>query len=280
MQEPAGVLHAPIRLPRMEGSVRLGLARGADGRTALSVLRQSGAGRVRFPRPAGDAALEAVLLNTAGGLTGGDRMSVEVALGAGCSASITSAAAEKIYRALDGEASIRVGLTVGEGASLAWLAQPTILFDRARLDRRTEVAIAGSATFLAVETLIFGRAAMGEEVRLGACRDACRVRRDGRLVFADTFLVDGEVKRVLDRAATLDGARAVAMLLWAAPDAPARLDEVRALLQDTACAAGASAWSGLLMVRILARDGAGLQALLAPVITRLIGRPLPRVWQC
>ncbi len=270
----------PVKLPRTEGLVRLGFVRGADGRTALAGLHQSGAARARFPKPAGGDAPEAVLLNTAGGLTGGDRIDVEVTLAAQCRATVTAAAAEKVYRALDGNAVIRVRLDVGDGAHLAWLPQPTILFDQARLDRRTEVGIAGSASFLAVETLIFGRSAMGEDVRRGACRDAWRVRRDGRLVFADTFVVDGAVADALDRGATLDGARAAAMLLWAAPDAPARLDEVRALLQDTACAAGASAWNGLLLVRAAARDGSALQALLGPVITRLTGRPLPRVWQC
>jgi urease accessory protein len=271
------MLHA--RLPRTEGSVRLGFVR-ADGRTAIAGLRQSGSARVRFPKPAAGAGPEAVLLNTAGGLTGGDRIDIEVTLAARCGATVTSAAAEKVYRALDGEAQIRVHIEVDEEASLAWLPQPTILFDRARLDRRTDVAVAGSATFLAIETLIFGRSAMGEEVNRGACRDAWRVRRDGRLVFADTFLAEGAVAGTLDRGATLDGRRAVAMLLWAAPDAPARLDEIRALLQGVACSAGASAWNGLLVVRAVAPDGGGLQALLGPVITRLTGRPLPRVWQC
>jgi urease accessory protein len=274
------MLYAETWLPRTEGSIRLGFVRGADGRTALAGLHQSGAARARFPRPAAGDAPEAVLLNTAGGLTGGDRIDIEVRLAARCSATVTSAAAEKVYRALGGEAAVRVRLDVGEGASLAWLPQPTILFDNARLDRRTEVAMTASAFFLAVETLIFGRAAMGEDVHGGACRDAWRVRRDGRLVFADTFLVDGKVAGTLDRGATLDGARATAMLLWAAPGAAARLDEVRALLQETACAAGASAWNGVLVVRAAARDGAALQALLGPVITRLTGRLLPRVWQC
>jgi urease accessory protein len=277
LEELAGMAHA--RLPRTEGSVRLGFVR-ADGRTAIGALRQSGAARVRFPRPATGDAPEAVLLNTAGGLTGGDRMDIEVAVAARCSATVTSAAAEKIYRALDGEAGVHVRLDVGEGARLAWLPQATIVFDRARLDRRTDVAMTGGATFLAVETLVFGRSAMGEDVRCGACRDSWRVRRDGRLVFADTFLVDGAVASVLDRGATLDRARAVAMLLWAAPDAAARLDEVRALLLEAPCAAGASAWNGLLAVRAAAREGRQLQAALAPVITRLTDRPLPRVWQC
>jgi urease accessory protein len=270
----------PSWLPRTEGSVRLGFVRGADGRTALADLHQSGAGRVRFPKPAGNGVPEAVLLNTAGGLTGGDRMSVEAALGAQCSATVASAAAEKVYRALDGEVAVRVRLDVGDGADLAWLPQPTILFDGARLDRRTEVTIASRASFLAVETLIFGRSAMGEEVHRGTCRDAWQLRRGGRLVFADTFLVDGAVADILDRRATLDGARAAAMLLWASPDAVARLHEVRGLLLDTACAAGASAWDGLLLVRGAARDGTALQALLGTVITRLTGRPLPRVWEC
>src|SRR5262245_2113611 len=221
------MLHA--RLPRTEGAIRLGFVR-ADGQTAIAGLRQSGSARVRFPKPATGDAPEAVLINTAGGLTGGDRIDLEVTLAPRCSATVTTAAAEKIYRSLDGEVQIRAHIEVDDGASLAWLPQPTILFDRARLDRRTDVAVAGSATLLAIETLVFGRAAMGEDVNRGACRDGWRVRRDGRLVFAETFLVDGAVSSVLDRAALLDGARATALLLWAAPEAAARLDEVRALL--------------------------------------------------
>src|SRR5262245_48722135 len=246
------------RLPRTEGSVRLAFAPG-EGGTALAGLRQSGAARVRFPKPAAGDAPEAVLLNTAGGLTGGDRIDIEVALAARSRATVTSAAAEKVYRALDGDTDVRIRLDLGEGARLAWLPQPTILFDRARLDRDTEVALAGGATLLAVEILIFGRAAMGEDVHRGLCRDRWRVRRDGRLVFADTFVADGPSADVLDRGATLDGARAAAMLLYASPDAAARLDEARALLQGAMGAAGASTWNGLLVARALARDGRTLR---------------------
>ncbi|MBO0766188.1 MAG: urease accessory protein UreD, partial [Hyphomicrobiaceae bacterium] len=96
----------------------------------------------------------------------------------------------------------------------------------------------------------------------------------------DTFLVDGAVASILDCAATLGGARAVATLLWVAPDAAARLGEVRALVEGTPCAMGTSAWNGLMAVRAAAREGRELEAALAPVITRLTDRPLPRVWQC
>jgi urease accessory protein len=272
------MLAAP--LARTEGSIRLGFVRAADGQTTLASLRQSGAARVRFPKPAAGEDPEAVLLNTAGGLTGGDRIDVEVMLAARAAATVTSAASEKVYRALDGEAQVRVRIELDDGARLAWLPQPTILFDRARLDRRTDVAIAGNASFLAVETLVLGRAAMGEDVHCGAARDSWRVRRDGRLVLADTFRVEGAVARVLDRGATLDGARALAMVLWAAPDAASRLDAVRGLLQGAACAAGASSWNGLLVVRLAAQDGRALLAQLKPLVACLTGRPMPRVWQC
>src|SRR5262249_7590149 len=146
-------------LPRTEGSLRLGFARRGE-KTVLDVLHQAGAARVRFPNPGDGAPPEAVLLNTAGGLTGGDRLDLAVTLGEGAKAPVQSAAAETIYRARDGDTSIRVRLRLGAGANLAWLPQPTILFDQSRLDRRTDVELAGDARLLAVEMLVFGRMAM------------------------------------------------------------------------------------------------------------------------
>jgi urease accessory protein len=274
------VLQARSWLPRTQGSVRLELARRGE-QTALQVLHQAGAARVRFPSPAEGAPPEAVLLNTAGGLTGGDRIDIAVTLAAGAEATVTTAAAEKIYRARDGEAEIGVELALAAGARLAWLPQPTILFDQSRLHRRTEVALAGDASLLAIETLIFGRAAMGEDVLGGASRDAWQVRRDSALVFADAFRVAGAVADGLNRPATLDGARAVAMLLYVAPDAAVRIDRARAMLESAAgLVAGASTWNGLLLVRAMAADGRALQQAIAPLAEWLSGRPLPRVWQC
>src|SRR5262249_36442839 len=160
----------------------------------------------------------------------------------------TTAAAEKIYRARDGDTAISIKLKLGAGARLAWLPQATILFDGARLDRRTEVALLGDARFLAVEMLIFGRQAMGEEVRHGFCRDAWRIRRDGALIFADPFRLKGAIAAALARAAPLSGARAAAMLIYVAADAASRLGTVRSMLREVHSVAGASAWNGLLAV--------------------------------
>lgn len=274
------MLQARTWLARTEGSIRLDIARRGH-RSHIDVLHQAGAARVRFPRPAEGASLEAVLVNTAGGLTGGDRIDIAVALAACSEVTLTSAAAEKIYRARDQQAAaIRMRLRLLAGASLDWLPQPTILFDAARLDRRTEVELAGDSRLLAVEILLFGRAAMGEQMRRGAIRDAWRVRRDGALIFADSLRLDGAIAETLDRKALLGGARAAGLLLYVAPDAASRLAEARVRLQGASSLAGASSWNGLLAVRAVAKEGWALQQDMAALVEWLSARPLPRVWRC
>jgi len=267
-------------LPRTEGSVRLGFTRRGES-CAIDVLYQAGAARARFPRSDVGGGIEAVLVNTAGGLTGGDRIDVGIALAAGSEATVTSAAAEKIYRAREEQpATMLIDLALEAGAFARWLPQPTILFDGARLERRTEVRLAGDARLLAVEMLIFGRAAMGEEVTLGELFDAWRVRREGVLLFAETLRLKGAIAETLRGKATLAGARAAALLLYAAPDAADRLCEARARLEGAGGIAGTSAFDGLLVVRGAARDGATLQRDFCPLIEWLGAQPLPRVWRC
>ncbi len=159
-------------------SVRFGLR---DGVTALADLRQEGCLKARFPRRADPDWAEMATLNTSGGIAGGDRLSIDVAVGAGARACIAGQAAERSYRARPGDlpALLRTRIAVGSGARAEWLPQETILFDGAALDRALEVEMAGDAGFLGVEALVFGRAAMGESVRRLWLRDAIRVKRDG-----------------------------------------------------------------------------------------------------
>ena len=274
----AFLLLARSWLPRTEGTVRLGITgRGAASR--IGELHQAGAARVRFPRPSA-AGIEAVFINTAGGLTGGDRLDIAVALAEGSLALLAGAAAEKIYRARDEEAAeIRVALTLAAGARGVWLPQPTILFDGARLERRTSVALASDASLLALEIVVFGRGAMGEELATGAVADGWRVRRAGELVFADTLRLEGGIAGKHGKA-MLDGARAAALLIYAAPDAGARLPEATARVAALSGTAGASAVNGLLLVRALAGDALLLRRDMGALVEWLSARPLPRVWQC
>ena len=179
--------------------------------------------RLRLPHLMGDG-VEVVAINTAGGLTGGDRFDLAVDVEEQAHAVVTTAACEKIYRAADGEAVVKSAVTIGSGARLEWLPQPMITFDGARVRRSLSVDVAVGATLLAVEGVILGRTAMGEELRSARIRDGWRVRRAGALIYADAFVADGDLRGDLAGQATLRGARAFATVLYVAPDEPADHD--------------------------------------------------------
>ena len=246
----------------------------------LDQFRQEGCLKARLPRPERGAWTTAVTLNSSGGVAQGDRLTTAVIAGPGTRLTVASQAAERFYRSPGGDpASIRTTLAVAEGAALEWLPQEAILFDGCALDRRLEIDIAGDGWLLAVETLVFGRALMGETVRQASLRDIIRVRQDGRLLLHDAVRLDGPVQAVLDRPAVAAGGRAVTTLIHASPDAAATLDSLRAALAPFE--AGASVMGGLLIARIVAADGACARAAIVAGLAALRdGRPLPRVWSC
>jgi urease accessory protein len=270
-------------LQRARGNLLLGF-RQRDGVTVLERLRQEGCLKARFPRPEPGGWAGAVTLNSSGGIAGGDALSTRIAAGEGARVAVAGQAAERFYRALPGSAPARVrtAIEVAPGAAVEWLPQEAILFDRSALDRRLEVGIAQDAWFLGVESLVFGRTAMGEEVVAAFLRDAILLRRDGRIVLHDAIRMNGAaVCDALDRAALGGGARAIATVLHASPEAEARLDAVRAALEDAPARAGVSAWDGMLVARVAAPDGASLRAaVLAALAALRADRPLPRVWLC
>jgi urease accessory protein len=261
-----------------------------SGRTRLADLYQRAPCRVLFPDTDTDEPAQAVVLTTSGGLTGGDRLQTEFALAAGACATLTSQAAEKIYRALPQAEAARIDarVTAAAGSYGEYLAQETILFDAARLRRHFEADLAPGARLLAVESLVFGRAAMGERYTRGFVHDAWRIRRDGRLIFADTLRLDGDIAALRAAPFGFGSATACATLVYAADDAPSLLEPLRARLDAHAAPpiAHATTREHLLIVRLLADDATQLrQALMlaAGTIRALAaGLPerLPKVWYC
>lgn len=274
---------SPIRLERARGRASVAF-KVRDGATVLDRLHQEGQAKIRLPKSHGGEPTTAVLINTAGGIAGGDRLVWGARFGAGTRAVVTAQAAERVYRSsatdggLSGEVTTR--LEVEAGASAEWLPQETILFDRAALDRRLEVEMAADASLLLAETVVLGRAAMGEAV--GACRlvDRFRVRRGGRLVFADTFRLDGAPGEILAGRATGGGATAFSTVLWVAPGVEARLDGLRAVLDGLASDAGASAWDGMIVVRLAQGSARTLRDDLVRIMLHIRQADLPRVWSC
>jgi len=261
---------------RAIGRIALSVAASADGSRRRRV-HEEGALRVRFPNAAKRDVLEAVVVNTAGGMAGGDRFDLEIAVGPGAKLSLTSAAAEKIYRSLGPDTEIGVKLDIGSGGALAWLPQETILFDRVRLRRSIEADLAPDAHLLLAEGVVFGRSAMGETLRHGHFFDRWRVRRAGALVFAESLRLDHAIEERLAQRAVADDAVAIASVLKVPGDGAAAA-AVRAREKDFAGEVGASAWNGLALARLVAPDGAALHRDLIAVLSAFGNMPLPRLW--
>jgi urease accessory protein len=247
-----------------------------DGKTRRRRVYEDGSLRLRVPNTT-NGTLEAVIVNTAGGMAGGDRFSVEIVAGEGAHVVAGTAAAEKVYRAIGADTEVTTQLSVGAGAKLAWLPQEMILFDRARLNRRVDIDLAADASLLLCEAVVFGRAAMGETVQQGALIDHWRLRRDGKLVFAENARLDGAVAETLSQPASAKGAAALATIL-VAPGDESTCAAVRYCEPQFAGEVGVSAWNGIAVARFCARDGAALRRDVIAVLAALKRAELPRLW--
>ena len=260
---------------RARGAVRFDVHQ-ADGVTRRRSLHESGSLRVRFPSPEADG-LSAVFVNTAGGVAGGDRFEIGIATGEGAGLAVTTAAAEKVYRAQGPAAELDIALTAAAGSHLAWLPQETILFDSARVVRRIDIDLAETASLLLCEIVIFGRAAMGERMLSGEFVDRWRLRRGGRLVFAETVRLDGDIGAKLSNAAIAKGGVAIGTALIV-PGDEALVDRIRELSGSFGGEVGISSWNGFAMARFCAQDAARLRADMMAVLGRASGSALPRLW--
>ncbi len=263
-------------LQRTRGLASVGLS-CAGGVTRIAGLRQEGSAKAFLPRTDAEDP-EVVFLNTAGGLTGGDRMAFRLALDPDARATATTQTAERVYRAASGVAEMRVELEAGAGAALDWLPQETILFQGAALMRETTVSLGQDARLLMAETVVLGRAAMGETVTRAAFTDRRRVLREGRPVMVEPLALDAE-SLAAEGPAGLDGARALATLALFDQGAEDALGPVRALLDEPGAVAHASAWDGKLVLRAMAADARPVRRIVARVAAHLRRGPLPRVWQ-
>jgi len=277
-------MSAAQRRQRIDSAAAVGSRRAADGGSALHRLDQRGGAKIRLPRPSG-IALEAVLINTAGGLTGGDRIDWQAEAMAGTRLSVTTAASEKLYRSDEGDACQTTRLRIGAEARLDWLPQETIVFDGARLQRRLDVDLDEGGTLLAVESLLFGRQAMGERVLRGRLRDRWRIRRGDRLLHAEALdidaaidLADGSPAGFGSAADTRPALLTAVLCLPDTREAERLHDRVSRSLHAPGLRAGASVLPHRLIVRAMAPDGHRLRRGTMPALRLMAEGELPRVW--
>ena len=259
------------------------LSGSEEGTRIVDVFERSPI-RIMFPRDIRGAVEEAVLVNTSGGIAGGDRLEIAVTALANASVAVTTQTAEKVYRALNEPAHITTKLKAFDVAKLAWLPQETIVFNWGRLARETEIEVSSGAKLLALEWLVLGRAAHGEEMVGGYLTDTWRVKKDDRLVWADTFRITDEIFAQLHRKALLADCKAVATLIYFGPFLEARLEFLRDVALTLQCQCAATSVGGLIIVRLAAKASDMLRTGLRDVL-RQFGRELgpgpfrvPKMW--
>jgi urease accessory protein len=275
MQSTTAIADRDLTAIRARGRIGLSVEAVA-GVTRRRHVHESGSLRVRFPgSPTGE--LEAVTVNTGGGMTGGDAFDIGVSVGTNARLTVTSTAAEKIYRSLGPPVIMNVSISVAAGGSLTWLPQETILFDKAVLHRRIEVDLAADAQLVLVEPLVFGRTGMGESMQSGELRDSWRVRQNGRLIYAEGTRLESPIAQTLAETAVTNGGVAIATALIV-PGDEAVTDATHAMSSDFRGEVGVSAWNGRAVLRFCARDGAALRHDIICALRALRAVPLPRNW--
>jgi|TARA_R100000005_G_scaffold95557_2_gene77563 urease accessory protein len=253
--------------------------------SSLAHLYQRGCGRVRFPAVENPDYPEAVLINTAGGLTGGDHMAFDISLEAGARLTVSGQAAERIYRSIGTTAIIEAEMTVADGATLEWLPQETILFDQSRFKRINTVYLEKGSRFLALEATLFGRTAHGETICSASIRDGWRIHHDGALIWYDNFMLEGDIQAKTRHPALLDGARGMATVLLVDDMAELYLETARAAARNCGVRAAVTCRGCLLIMRLIATNGYDLRKALVGILIELRralpGHPamLPKVWE-
>jgi urease accessory protein len=242
--------------------------------------------RIMFPRAVGAPIEEAVFVNTAGGIAGGDRLECGVTALPHASITVTSQAAEKVYRALNEPACIATKLKACEAAKLAWLPQETIVFNWGRLSRKTDIELSSGAELLALEWLVLGRAAHGEEMVGGYIVDSWRVSKDGRLIWADSFRATDETFAHLHRNALLSNCRAFGTLIYFGPCLDARLEFFRGIAPSLECHCAVTPVAGLIVVRLAAKVSFDLRLAMRSLLQRFSQElgpgpfRVPKMWSC
>ncbi|WGD50342.1 urease accessory protein UreD [Bradyrhizobium sp. CB1650] len=274
-----------IDLERANGAGRIVVTGSASG-TRISEVYQKFPIGLMFPRIESDLMKEAVIVNSSGGIAGGDRLEIEVVALNDASVAVTTQAAEKVYRALDRPARVGTKLRACGTAKLAWLPQETIVFNQARICRQTEIDLCSGAELIALEWLVLGRAARGEEVVSGHISDSWRIKKDGHLIWADGFRVSDEVFAQLHRKALLSNWKAVATLIYFGPSLDTRLEILRKIAASLDCRCAATIVGAIIVVRVAAAVSSdlrrGLRSLLEQFSRELGPGPfgVPKMWSC
>ena len=260
------------KLQRARGKIGLHL----NGQK-LEHLYQSGCAKLMLPKTYGNMS-EAVMLNTAGGITGGDRLDVSI-MTQSSPLIVTTQTAERIYRSSTEPAKVYVELHAEQAAILHWIPQETILFEGSELDRTIRLNMSADSKCLLAETIVLGREAMGETMQNCHFTDNWRLFRDGKLFHAESFRLNGNVAEIMAAAAGGNGARILSTIFYAGSDAEQMSFTVKSAVENNTSNCAMSTWEDKLVIRLVSRHSQTARADINNILCIMRQQPMPRVWQ-
>lgn len=258
-----------------------------DHKTVLDDLYQQGSAKLRFARPEPNRLTEAVLINTSGGMTGGDTFTVNAKWGENTTAIITTQAAERHYKSLGDVAVIDNQLEVAHNATALWLPQESIMFNGAAYQRNTTINLTKTSSLLAIESSLFGRQAMGETVTSGQVTEKWQIHRDNKLIFADAFGLNNNIAAQLEKPAIAAGNTAISTIIYIGDDLEATRDQINTLIEQQNTIGRATIFNDILLIRLFATTGKNLRQTIIKILNKTLVKLtksqdtenlLPRVW--
>jgi urease accessory protein len=233
--------------------------------------------------PEGPGVCQCVIVHPPAGIAGGDRLSLDVAVGRDAFVQLTTPGATKWYRSEELQASQVLRVRVDEGATFEWLPQGTIVYDGAIAASEVRIDLAATSTFIAAEVVSLGRRAAGERFRCGQWRQRFDIAREGALIWSERGVLDPTAGLIASPVG-LNGAPVFGTFVAVGP----RIDDTMiAALRDIAPAQGEAAITRLPELLVARYRGGSIEAgsayfasMWSALRTTLTSRAAlrPRIW--
>ena len=262
-----------VKLQRAKGDLSFHVSQ-----KRISRMFQSGSAKLMLPKTYSDM-MEAVILNTSGGMTDGDILNIDVQA-EDCALVMTTQTAERVYRSVGSRpAKIQINLSVVDTADLHWLPQETIVFNDSKFERTLTINLSSCSSCLVAETIVLGRQAMGEDVNDCHLIDNWRVFRDGNLFHAESLRLSEEGSKIITAPAGGNGARLLSTILYIGDNLEPIADRVSDVIKQIPSDCAVSCWNNRLIIRLMSAHSVSARKDIEKLIFAIRKQPMPRVWQ-